>query len=481
MKKGSTTEVTIERMAYKAMGVGHLEEESQQGKVIMVPGTLPGERVEVVITKKKKNYLEGRKIRSITSSPLEQKAPCPYFGVCGGCKWQHLSYDKQVEFKQGTIQDSLRKIGKMTDLPEMLPMIPSPEEYFYRNKIELSFGVVPYKSQAQHHEAKQSEDGPAEEEQGTYLGYHGSGSFYKIVDVDACMLMSEFTNKLLEIIKGFVMKKGLTAHDPRSHEGFLRHLVMREGKNTGEVMINLITAPTEEYTEEFFKPLIDELLLQEKDDHKIESILWSINGSKADVARADETKILYGRDYIVDKIGDLLFKISPFSFFQTNTKGAEVLYDVVRQFADLKGGEKVIDLYAGTGTIGMYLAKDASKVFAVEENEGAVEDAKTNARMNNIMNIDFQTGKVEKDAFPLVFERPDLVIIDPPRAGLHPRALEMLPKFRAQKIIYVSCNPTTLARDIEFLSKKYKVGRIQGVDMFPQTYHVETVIELIRK
>lgn len=480
MKKGETHQLTIEKMAYKAIGIAFLE--TEQGRlVVFVPNTIPGEVCNVLIVKKKKGYIEGRKIEKLKASPMEITAPCPYFGVCGGCKWQHMPYDKQLEFKEGFITESISKIGKVRDEHERLPMVPSPLEYKYRNKIELSFGVESFVAQSAFHEMKQSEERIERETNGRYLGYHGSGSFSKIVDIDACLLGSDMMNDILKTVKDFVFKKKLSAYNPHTHEGLLRHVVVREGSHTGELLINLITNETEDYTAEFFEPMVDALLMLERDNYKFESILWTKNPSISDVARGTDIQVLHGREYIFEKVGDYLFKISPYSFFQTNTKGAEKLYDVVEQFAQLEGGEVVLDLYSGTGTIGMYLAKKAKKVFSLEIDTEAVADAKVNATMNNIMNIEFLSGKVEEAGFSLVFERPDVIVIDPPRAGMHPKALAMFPKFGARRIVYVSCNPTTLARDLEFLSRWYKVEKIQGVDMFPQTYHVETVVLLTRK
>lgn len=479
MKKGETHQLTIEKMAYKALGIAYLE--TEQGKlVVFVPNTIPGEVCNVLIVKKKKGYIEGRKIAKIKASPMEIAAPCPYFGVCGGCKWQHMPYEKQLEYKESFITESIAKIGKITDIHERLPMIPSPLQYGYRNKIELSFGVEKFIPQSDFHELKMSEE-KQERETGRYLGYHGSGSFSKIVDIDACLLGSDMMNDILKTVKDFVFKKKLIPYNPHTHEGLLRHIVIREGSHTGELMVNLITNETEDYTSEFFEPMVDSLLLLERDIYKFESILWTQNGSLSDVAKGTNLQVIHGKEYIFEKVGDYLFKISPYSFFQTNTKGAEKLYSVVDEFADLAGGEIVLDLYSGTGTIGMYLAKKAKKVFSLEINPEAVADAKVNATMNNIMNIEFLSGKVEEAGFSLVFERPDVVVIDPPRAGMHPKALGMFSKFGAQKIVYVSCNPTTLARDLEFLSTWYQVEKVQGVDMFPQTYHIETVVLLTRK
>lgn len=490
-KKGQVLELKIEKLAYKGIGLGYVEQEKKEKDevgnivkvsstklVVFVAQTLPGEVCEVVVTKMKKQYWEGKKIKTITPSPMQIDAPCIYFGVCGGCKWQNMPYDKQLETKEGFIKESLKYIGKTGAPYEFLPIVPSPEQYFYRNKLELSAGVLAYVDQSQYHETKQE---VTEKQEGFYLGFHGAGSFDKIVNVDSCLLLSESANQVLAIVKDFIKKRKLSAYNARTHEGFIRHLVIREGKNTGEMMVNLVTNTTEDYTAEFFQPLVEEFQLLEKDSLKFESVLWTQNDSLSDTAVGKNIQVIYGREYIFDKVGDYLFKISPYSFFQTNTHGAEKLYDVVKEFAGLKGGETVLDLYAGTGTIGMYLAKAAKKVFSLESEVSAVEDAKVNATMNNIMNIEFMCGKVEKEIARLIFEKPEVIVLDPPRAGMHPNALQFLPRFNAEKIIYVSCNPTTLGRDLEFLQRWYTVKRVQGVDMFPQTYHVETVVELVRK
>lgn len=497
-KKGQILELRIEKLAYKGIGIGYIDQEKQEKDetgnvikvsstklVVFVPQTLPGEVCEVVVTKMKKQYWEGKKIKTVEKSPMQIDAPCRYFGVCGGCKWQHMPYEKQLETKEGFIKESLKYIGRANDPYEFLSIVPSPEQYFYRNKLELSAGVVAYVDQEAYHGEKGKDKDKGEEvrikEEGTYLGFHGAGSFDKIVDVDSCLLLSETANQVLVVVKDFIKKRKLTAYNARTHEGFIRHLVIREGKNTGEMMVNLVTNKTEDYTVEFFQPLAEELQLLEKENIKFESILWTQNDSLSDTAVGKDIQVIRGREYIFDKVGDYLFKISPYSFFQTNTHGAEKLYDVVKEFADLKGGETVLDLYAGTGTIGMYLAKDAKKVFSLELETSAVEDAKVNATMNNIMNIEFLCGKVEKEIAKLVFEKPEVIVLDPPRAGMHPNALQFLPRFNTKKIVYVSCNPTTLGRDLEYLQRWYTVKKVQGVDMFPQTYHVETVVELVRK
>ncbi|MFN7160179.1 MAG: 23S rRNA (uracil(1939)-C(5))-methyltransferase RlmD [Candidatus Gracilibacteria bacterium] len=490
-KKGQVLELKIEKLAYKGIGIGYIDQEKNEKDeagniikvsstklVVFVPQTLPGEVCEVVITKMKKQFWEGKKIKTIEKSAMEIEAPCPYFGVCGGCKWQNMPYDKQLETKEGFIKESLKYIGRANDPYDFLPIVPSPDQYFYRNKLELSAGVLAYIGQGEYHEKKEE---VTEKIEGFYLGFHGAGSFDKIVDVDSCLLLSETANQVLVIVKDFIKKRKLSAYNARTHEGFIRHLVIREGKNTGEMMVNLVTNATEDYTVEFFQPLVDEFQLLEKDNVKFESVLWTQNDSLSDTAVGTNIQVIHGREYIFDKVGEYLFKISPYSFFQTNTHGAEKLYDVVKEFADLQGGETVLDLYAGTGTIGMYLAKAAKKVFSLESEVSAVEDAKVNATMNNIMNIEFMCGKVEKEIARLIFEKPEVIVLDPPRAGMHPNALQFLPRFNAKKIIYVSCNPTTLGRDLEFLQRWYTVKRVQGVDMFPQTYHVETVVELIRK
>ncbi|PIV90383.1 23S rRNA (uracil(1939)-C(5))-methyltransferase RlmD [Candidatus Gracilibacteria bacterium CG17_big_fil_post_rev_8_21_14_2_50_48_13] len=482
MKKGSVVDVTIEKMGYKGVGISRVSDDDGQ-TVLMVPNAIPGEECSVLVTKKKKNFAEGVRVKKLKASPKEISAPCPYFGVCGGCKWQHMSYADQLTYKHQFIEESLHHIGKITP-GELLPILPSPEEYYYRNKIELSFGVVPYRAQESYHIDRQAAQEKGEKlasEEGMYLGFHGQGSFFKIVDIESCHLESPLANSILTVLRAFFKKKKLPAYSQRSHEGFLRHLIIREGKNSGEVMVNIMTNETEDYTAEFWEPLVEELLLLESDTAKFESILWSKHSGVSDVARSTDVTVLHGREYIFEKVGKYMFKISPFSFFQTNTKGAEVLYDLVAEFADLHGGETVVDLYSGTGTIGMYLASKAKKVYSVEIDENAVADARTNATLNGIMNIDFISGKVENEAARLLFESPDVIVLDPPRAGMHPGALAMLPKFKAQKIVYVSCNPTTLARDLQVLSKDYEVKRVRGVDMFPQTYHVETVAELIRR
>lgn len=490
-KKGQLIEIAIEKLAYKGIGIGYVDlpsqkeadgESTQTSKstklVVFVPQTIPGELCEVVVTKMKKQYWEGKKIRTVKASPMEIQAPCKYFGVCGGCKWQNMPYEEQIKVKEGFIKESLEHIGRTASY-EFLPMIHSPELYHYRNKIELSAGVYPFVAQNDYHVAK---DGEAREVvEGTYLGYHGAGSFDKIVDVNACLLQSDIANSALEIVKTFIKKKKLTAYNQRTHVGLFRHLIIREGKNTGEIMVNIVTNETEDYTTEFFMPIVEELELLEKEGLKFESVLWTQNASVSDTSVSTNIQVIYGREYIFDKVGEYLFKISPYSFFQTNTKGAEKLYDTVKEFADLQGGETVLDLYAGTGTIGMYLAKDAKKVFALESVESSVADAKVNATMNNIMNVEFICGKVEKEIARLVFEKPEVIVLDPPRAGMHPNALQFLPRFNAKKIIYVSCNPTTLGRDLEYLQRWYTVTKVRGVDMFPQTYHVETVVQLIRK
>ena len=391
----------------------------------------------------------------IEPSPLEQPAACKHFGICGGCRYQNLSYEQQLDLKKRQVEELIEKNGLSFDIENIYG---SPITEGYRNKMEFTFG-------------DEEKDGPLA------LGMHKKNSFYDIVTLDDCRIVDPDFNVLLQAILKYFKEKGETYFHKIRHEGFLRHLVMRRSVKTGDILINLVTTTQSRLDESEFVNMI----LSQKIDGKVVGILHTLNDNLADIVQSDETKTLYGQDYFYEYLYNMRFKISPFSFFQTNTLGAEVLYDQVREYVGETKDKLVYDLYTGTGTIAQMLAPVASKVVGVEIVEEAVEAAKKNAVDNHLDNCEFIAGDVLKVVDNLT-QKPDILVLDPPRDGIHPKALTKIINFNVDEMVYVSCKPTSLMRDLlVFREAGYEVKRCCLVDMFPGTVHVETVVLLGRK
>ena len=437
------------------------------GKVIFISGAVPGDLVDVFLTKNKKDWAEARVIEIKTPSTERQVPFCKHFGLCGGCKWQMLPYAKQLQYKQQEVEQNLKRIGKV-DLPELMPIVGADDDKHYRNKLEFTFSNKRYLL---------PEEMATEETtlQSNALGFHVPRLFDKIIDIQECFLMDDVNNSIRNTVRDFALLHNFTFYDVRQHTGWLRNIVIRYC-TTGELMVNIIFNTEDE---ENRKLLLDDLLLKVP---SISTLLYTINPKFNDTIY-DLTPVTYfGKGYIIEKLENFSFKISPKSFFQTNTKQAEKLYQITRNFAGLTGDEVVYDLYCGTGSIGIFLSQGAKKIIGVEAIEDAIEDAKENAALNAINHTHFFAGDVIKicnDEFFATHGKPDVVITDPPRAGMHEKLVNKLLEIESPKIVYVSCNTATQARDIGLLNEKYSVQKIQPVDMFPHTHHIECVVLLV--
>ncbi len=454
MKKGDIIECKIEKTEFPNKGIFHIEE-----KRGTVKGVIPGQVVSLRAKKVRKDRIEGMLMEVKENSPLENVTPaCPHFGICGGCTYQTLSYENQKKVKEEQVRSLLETVVK--DLP-WEGIKESPIEFEYRNKMEFSFG-------------DEVKDGPLT------LGLHKKNSFYDIVQVTGCKIVRRAYNQIVELVVNFFKEREIPYYKKKSHEGYLRHLVVRSSIKTGNILINLVTSSQMEVD---LAPLVEQLLKLSSSrefDGKIVGILHTVNDSMADIVQKDAMHILYGKDYFYEYLLDLKFKISPFSFFQTNTLGAEVLYETARDFIGDIDDMVVFDLYSGTGTIGQMMAAVAKKVIGVEIVEEAVEAAKENAKMNGIDNCEFIAGDVLKVVDTLDV-KPDAIVLDPPRDGIHPKAIGRIIDFDAKELVYISCKPTSLVRDLEILlAAGYEVKRACAVDMFPQNPNVETICLLKR-
>ena len=440
-----------------------------EGKVIFVSGAIPGDTVNIQIGKNKKDWAEGRAIKIVEPSPDRLVPFCKHFGVCGGCKWQMLPYHKQLQFKQQEAEQNLKRIGK-TNIPALLPIVGSEKTTEYRNKLEFTFSNKRFLT----NDEIGSEESIAQQ---NALGYHAPRIFDKVIDIQECHLLDPINNTIRNSIRDFAMEKGFEFYDIKDHTGWLRNIIIRL-TNTGELMINICLNFE---AEENRVLLLDHLLSKVP---SITTLLYTINPKWNDSIYDLTPLVYFGKGFVTEKLGDLEFIISPKSFFQTNTKQAENLYSIAKDFAGLTGNEIVYDLYCGTGSIGIFVSDKAKKIIGVEVIEDAIEDAKKNAALNNIEHAKFFAGDVIKicnDEFFKTHGRPDVVITDPPRVGMHEKLVIKLLEMEAPKIVYVSCNTATQARDIALLSEKYQVEKVQPVDMFPHTHHIECVVLLTLK
>lgn len=436
------------------------------GKVVFVEGVVPGDTADVLITKNKADWAEGIAIR-IHEFASDRVTPfCKHFGICGGCQWQMLPYEKQLAYKQQQVADSLSRIGKI-EVSDMLPIVGCTEIVRYRNKLEYTFSNKKYLTAEEHRN-------PNITDIEDVAGFHPKGFFDKVVEIDVCHLQHAPTNEIRKAIASFGIAHGYSFYDIRRHTGFLRTMQVRT-TTTGELMVNVVFAENiPARTEALFDFLLNEF-------PSITTLLYTINTKKNDSLFDLQPVVYFGKGYITEVLDGFQFKISPKSFFQTNSKQAEVLYRLTAQMAELTGNEVVYDLYCGTGSIGIFLSRKAKSVVGVEVVDDAIADAKENAVINNITNANFFSGDVIDICTDAFFEqngRPDVVITDPPRAGMHAKLIEKLLEIEAPLIVYVSCNPATQARDISLLSIKYKVTAIQPVDMFPHTLHIENIVQL---
>ena len=457
-KKKILEQVAITGVADKGRSVGR----DLEGKVVFVENTVPGDVVDVVVSRQKTGFSEGYPSHFHKLSDDRIDAFCEHFGICGGCKWQHLGYDTQLKHKQDVVINALQRIGKIRDA-EYLPILPSDKTSYYRNKLEFTFSNRRWLTQ------EEIERGHSNVED--VLGFHRPRAFDKIVDIKHCFLQQDPSNQIRLTAKTVALEQGLTFFDLRSKTGEIRHLMMRI-TTLDQVMLIISFGKDDQ---DMIKAYLDELLVRLP---FITSLHYCIN-TKVNDFMLDLDIITYsGPGYIEEKMGDITFRIGPKSFFQTNTTQAIRLFDKVCEFADFNGTENVYDLYTGIGSIALFIANRVRQVVGIEEIEAAIQDAKENAERNKVNNAVFYAGTVRSilsPDFAVEHGTPDVVITDPPRAGMHSKVVKLLLDLAAPKIVYVSCNPATQARDLNMLSLKYKVEKIQPVDMFPHTHHIETI------
>jgi 23S rRNA (uracil-5-)-methyltransferase RumA len=451
MKKGDIINIKITDYEFPNRGKGIYEDNK-----VVVKNVMPEQTVAVRVKRKRKNKIETRLMEVIERAPYETEPVCEHFGICGGCLIQTMPYEMQLDYKENYVKGLLDQV--IEDDFEFQQIIPSLKPWEYRNKMEFSFG-------------DEYRDGPLA------LGMHMRGKVHEIVTVDTCKLVDSDFTEILKVVFDYFRGNNATFHHMKRHEGYLRHLVVRKAEKSGEILVNLVTSSQGQLNHEEFKKLILDLQLK----GKIKSIINTINDSLADIVQSDEMRVLYGDAHITEELLDLKFDISPFSFFQTNSSGAETLYSVVRDYIGETKDKTIFDLYSGTGTIAQILAPVAKKVVGIEIIEEAVEKAKENAKFNKLSNCEFIAGDVLKKVDELE-DNPDIIVLDPPRSGIHPKAIKKIIAFNPDTFIYVSCNPKSLLIDIpEFIEAGYKVDKSVVVDMFPQTGHVETVVRLCRQ
>jgi 23S rRNA (uracil1939-C5)-methyltransferase len=444
VRKGEVLELAVDSLAYGGNGVARLN-----GFVVFVRGGLPGDRVRARVTKTKRGFAESVVTELVHPSGQRVAAPCRHFGVCGGCRFQDLAYEAQLAEKERQVRDALVRIGRFAE-PPLEPILPAASQYGYRNKLEYSFTAS---------------------EGGVDLGFHRAGRWDEVIGIEECLLTTDLGNAVRLAVREWAREERLEPYDQATGEGYLRHLVVREGRNTGQVLVVLVTAPGERFETGYFVDVLRRF-------PEVRSIHWAINDTPAEQTNLP-TKLLWGVDAIEEEILGLRFRVRPSAFLQTNTEMAARLYELAREYARLTGEENVFDLYCGTGTIGLALAGSARTVWGLEISEEAIACAIENAELNGIENARFFAGNVGQTIEELREEAgsPDVVVVDPPRAGLAGKALRRTGALGAARIVYVSCNPTTLASDLQVLRDEYgyELERCRPVDMFPHTPHVESV------
>lgn len=469
MEKNSEVTLTIESLSGDGTTVAHHE-----GLVVFVEDAVPGDVVKAKIWKVKKNFAEARATEILTPSPHRVQARCKHFGTCGGCRWQTLSYEAQLQFKRRNVEDVFKRIGGFSNVT-ILPVIGCDDPYYYRNKMEFTFSNERWLTT----EEMLTKD---EIKQELAAGLHIPERYDKVLNIEECYLQSETSARILNTVREIFRVWGMNAYQTRTHEGYLRHLVIREGKRTGERMINLVT--THDWQEAMQN--LTGLLLKEFPDTT--TIVNNITERKSMVAFGDKEKVYHGRGFITEQIGGYTFHISANSFFQTNTLQTEKLYSITKELARLKSTDVVYDLYSGTGTIALFLSDAVERVIGIEIVESAILDAQRNAELNKVVNCYFLKADLTKGVFSKKdhqqegsgwlheHPKPNVIILDPPRSGVHPKVIEQVTRLKPERIVYVSCNPSTQARDAKMLAGGgYTLDIIQPVDMFPHTDHIESV------
>ena len=457
IKKGLQTEVEIQDIAFGGRGLAKLD-----GMAVFVDQAVPGDRAIIRIFKKKKNYAEARVVELIEPSPYRITAPCEYSGFCGGCKWQFLNYDQQLIYKRKHVLDSLEHIGLIKNI-DVHQTIPSETIFGYRNKMEFSCADRRWLLPAELNQPDIDKE--------FALGLHVPGTYHKVIDTRTCLLQPDLGNELLDNVRDYIRKSDVPVYGLRSQTGYWRFVVLRHSVAHDQWMVNIVTAQEDHET---LRPLAEGLVEKYP---QVVSVLNNVTARKAGVAIGEIEHTLAGSDTISDKIGEFEFNISANSFFQTNSRGAEVLFNTVKKYAGLAGSETVLDLYSGTGTIPILLSGFCKSVIGIEIIESAVADAEKNCRNNGVSNCSFIKGDI-RQCLPQIAQKPDLLIIDPPRAGMHKDAVKQVLQMGVERIVYVSCNPATMARDLGMMQELYRLVEVQPVDMFPHTYHIEAVSKL---
>lgn len=463
MHRGEELTVALESAAFEGKNIAHLDD-----LVIFVRGGVPGDTARICVTRIKKQFLEADFVELLSPSPDRVQAPCIHFGPCGGCKWQELSYPAQLVFKRQHVMDAFERLGGFQAI-DVKPVLGAERIFYYRNKMEFSF------------ERRWRLPGEPDGEPDWAIGLHIPERFDKVLDITACQLQSETSSAIVNFTRDFVRAKRLPIYSTKTHTGYFRNLVIRESRRTGERMVNLVTAEDRadamrNYTEGLLSTF-----------PSVSTVVNNITQRKSQVAVGEYEKVYHGPGFITETIGHRTYRISANSFFQTNTEQAERLYDVARSFAALSGNEVVFDLYSGTGTIALHLADQAKTVIGIESAEQSVIDARRNAEFNGVTNCEFLLGdlkdRLTKDAaWQMKYPHPDVIIVDPPRSGMHEKVATQILQLSADRIVYVSCNPATQARDLKILTGdgRYAIRACQPVDMFPHTYHIENVVLLER-
>ena len=468
LAKGLEVELVIEKLAFGGKALGRID-----GLVVFVDHGVPGQKVRVRITRKKAQFAEAQVVTVMEQSPAYVAPRCRHFGLCGGCQWQDLAYAEQLRWKRLQVQECLQHVAGLRP-EDIKPAVASPEQFYYRNKMEFTFAPRPWLPAAEMAAGKDPDD------MGGALGLHVPGSFHRVFDLEECYLQSPLTGAIVTEVRRWIRESGLPAYDTRRHSGFWRFLVLREGKRTSQMLAHLIT------TDQGDPGAVDSLGAHLQGQFPaISTMVHSVNQKKAQVAQSDKNRILWGPGYIEEQVQGRRFHISTQSFFQTNTAAAEALYGAVIRLAELRGQETVWDLYCGAGSIALSLADRVRRVVGFELVEAAVQDAYVNSRLNGVDNCQFLAGDL-KDCIREALKsphhpRPEVVITDPPRAGMHPQVIQALLELAPPRIIAVSCNPATLARDLALLQGQYDIATVEPYDLFPHTGHIECVVRLERR
>lgn len=462
-RKPYLKEVEITDFGAEGKALGKVDE-----KVVFVPFTAPGDIVDVQVSKKRKNFMVGRAEKFHRYSELRTEPFCKHFGVCGGCKWQHVPYDKQLEFKQQQVTDQLKRIGHL-DIPEVSPILGSDKTQYYRNKLEFTFSDMKWITDYR-------DDMDFDQMNMNGLGFHPPGMFDRILDLEECYLQPDLSNVIRKRVKELAELNGYSFYNARKKEGLLRNVLIRNNENDQWMVVLILNSENREALENILKPLMQEI-------PRITSTMYIVNSKLNDSLDGLQARPFEGETYLTEELEDLIFKVGPLSFFQTNTVQALKMYRNIRSFADIQPDDIVYDLYTGTGSIALFVAEQARKVVGIEYVPEAIQDANVNKEWNKVENAEFFSGdmvEVLSDDFIAEQGRPGVIIADPPRAGMHKDVITQMLKIAPRRIVYVSCNPATQARDVAMMNDKYEIKKVQPVDMFPHTHHVENILLLER-